>query len=310
MAAIFLTMRRKIRGNLFFVLLILVGVPTIFAQTHVPEKSGSSASAGNNFSAKGKSAAAADRSPTASGEKSRYPISKRELQNALLEIDQLLHREGAWLEAKARYATLLQQDLLPEDRKMIQGALETLNMKILFSPILTPDSFSYTVQPGDSLFDIAKKFHTTAEFIQKSNRLTRDLIRPGMKLKIIKTKFGIVVSKSENKLSLFADKELVKIYPVATGKNDSTPIGTFTIENKLINPVWYKTGAVLPPGSPDNILGTRWLGFSLQGYGIHGTTLPETIGKHASEGCIRMYNQDVEELYTIVPIKTTVTVVD
>ena len=52
------------------------------------------------------------------------------------------------------------------------------------------------------------------------------------------------------------------------------------------------------------------MGFSLASYGIHGTTLPETIGTNATEGCVRMYNQDVEELYVIVPAGVTVTIVD
>ena len=121
---------------------------------------------------------------------------------------------------------------------------------------------------------------------------------------------NILVDKSDNRLLLKDDQKILKTYIVATGKNNSTPTGTFKIVNKLENPTWYKAGAVVPPDSPDNILGTRWLGFSLQGYGIHGTTQPETIGKQASSGCIRLLNEDVEELYSIVPTGTKVTVQD
>ena len=132
-----------------------------------------------------------------------------------------------------------------------------------------------------------------------------------MKLKISKAVYSVIIDKSENALKLFSDKELLKTYPVATGRvGHPTPIGSFTIVNKLVNPTWYKAGAVVAPDSPDNILGSRWLGFSLPGYGIHGTTLPETIGKAASEGCVRMYNKDVEELFSVVPLNITVTIVD
>ena len=79
---------------------------------------------------------------------------------------------------------------------------------------------------------------------------------------------------------------------------------------KLIDPHWYKTGAVVPPGSPENILGSRWLGISKERYGIHGTTEPESIGKQVTAGCIRMLNNEVEELYVIVPSGTKVTIVD
>ena len=241
---------------------------------------------------------------------SHSPISQNELKTSVDEIDQLL-KAGSWLEAKSRYRSLIQYDLPEADRKSLQKALEDLNIKILFSLTPTPDSFFYTVQRGDALFKLAKKYNTTVELIKKSNHLENDSIRTGMKLKISKAVYSILVDTSEITLQLFSDKELLKTYPVATGREGHpTPVGSFTIVNKLINPTWYKAGAVVAPDSPINILGTRWLGFSLPGYGIHGTTLPETIGTAASEGCVRMFNKDVEELYAIVPTNTTVIIVD
>jgi lipoprotein-anchoring transpeptidase ErfK/SrfK len=174
----------------------------------------------------------------------------------------------------------------------------------------TLDSTQYVVKAGDSLYAIAKRYGTTVELLQKSNHITGDLIRPGMKLKVSQTEFHVRVDKSENRLMLYAGDDLIKTYVVATGIGERTPIGTFTIENKLVDPVWYHAGAILPPDSPDNILGTRWLGFSASGYGIHGTTIPESIGTNATEGCVRMHNHDVEELYSILPLKTKVTVVE
>ena len=240
----------------------------------------------------------------------RYPLSESELNSSLREIGTLVEK-GSFGEAKERYQTLIQYDLPTQDRIALEKALEELNIKILFSPTITPDSFSYTVQPGDSLYKIAKEHHTTIDLIKGSNRLSRDFLRSEMKLKISKAVYSIAVDISENKLKLYSNQELLKTYPIATGrKGHETPTGTFTIVNKLVDPTWYKAGAVVPPGSPDNILGTRWLGFSLATYGIHGTTLPEAIGTYVSEGCIRMLNHDVEELYTIVPLNTTVTVTE
>lgn len=196
----------------------------------------------------------------------------------------------------------------PKSYPLSSGELKTSFQEI--DSFLQKDSFFYSVQPNDTLLKIAKKHGTTVELIKKMNGLTKDIIIPGQKLKIAKAVFSIQIDKSENKLRLYANGELLKIYPVATGRNNSTPIGTFTIENKLENPTWYTAGAVIPPDSPENMLGTRWLGFSLQSYGIHGTILPETIGTQDSEGCIRMLNEDVEELYSIVPLKTNVVVRD
>jgi lipoprotein-anchoring transpeptidase ErfK/SrfK len=239
----------------------------------------------------------------------RYPLNTNEVRISLSKIQTLID-SGEWIQAKEQYQALLQYDLSYEEFDSVQIALEDLNLKILFSPILTSDSFQYRVKPGDSLYKIAKMHETTVGLLKKSNHLDGDVIYPGMKLKVSQSVYSIFVDKSENKLKLIGNGELIKTYSVATGLGDKTPIGTYTIENKLVDPAWYTVGAVFPADSPENILGTRWLGFSLAGYGIHGTTEPQSIGTHATRGCVRMYNHDVEELYSIVPIHTKVTIVE
>jgi len=182
--------------------------------------------------------------------------------------------------------------------------------KALFSKEITSDSIAYTVKPGDSLYVIARKNHTTVDFIRKINNLKNDNIYPKMKLKIHTAPFSIIVDKSKNTLVLYSADVPVKKYSVATGKKNCTPVGEFKITDKLVNPTWFKTGAILPPGSPKNALGTRWMGFDKPSYGIHGTLEPKSIGTQASEGCIRMLNEEVEELYSIVPVGTKVTIKD
>lgn len=182
--------------------------------------------------------------------------------------------------------------------------------KALFSKEIASDSMSYTVKPGDSLYVIAQKNHTTVDFIKKINDLKSDSIYPKMKLKIHTAPFSMVVDKSKNTLVLYSEDVPVKKYSVATGKKNCTPVGDFKITDKLVNPTWFKTGAILPPGSPKNALGTRWMGFDKPAYGIHGTIEPKSIGTQASEGCIRMLNEDVEELYSIIPVGTKVTIQD
>lgn len=184
------------------------------------------------------------------------------------------------------------------------------NWDSLFSKEITPGSVAYTVKSGDNLYMLAKKFHTTVGLIKKLNGRESDVLYPDMNLKIYTAPFSIWVSKGENTLVLYAEGKPVKRYPVATGKNNCTPAGTFKIVNKLVDPTWFKTGAILPPGSPENALGTRWMGFDKSGYGIHGTIDPKSIGSQASQGCIRMLNADVEELYSLVPSGTQVTVQD
>ena len=137
-----------------------------------------------------------------------------------------------------------------------------------------------------------------------------DKIMPGRKIKVWNASFNVHIDKSQNVLILKTDEEVIKTYVVSTGSNNSTPVGNFKITTKLINPTWFKAGAVVPAGSSENILGSRWLGFDLVGYGIHGTTEPQNLGKQVTQGCVRMSNPDVEELYTIVPAGTEVTIVD
>jgi lipoprotein-anchoring transpeptidase ErfK/SrfK len=112
----------------------------------------------------------------------------------------------------------------------------------------------------------------------------------------------IVVSIPDRKLALLDSGKVVKIYDTAVGAPASpSPTGSFTIIRRVVDPVWTSHGKTALPGK-NNPVGTRWIGLSVKGYGIHGTNVPSSIGKNASHGCIRMRNHDVEELYTMVEI--------
>ena len=179
----------------------------------------------------------------------------------------------------------------------------------LFLHLGTLEKSSYLVVPGDSLYKLAKKYKTTVQVLKKINHIEGNQINSGMKLKIPLVRFSVLIQKRKNVFILYGNGKPIKRYRVATGVEGSTPEGVFKIVNKLENPTWYKAGAVVAPESPENILGSRWLGFNKSGYGIHGTTLPQTIGTQASKGCIRMFNADVEEIYSVLPIGTRVRVI-
>ena len=191
-----------------------------------------------------------------------------------------------------------------------QKKADEINIKLLFSPTVTAKSALYEIKPGDTLNKIARAYKTTPDLIRKSNNLADDKIMPGRKIKVWTAPFSILVDKSQNILILKSDEEIIKTYIVSTGKNNSTPVGNFKITSKLINPTWFKAGAVVPAGSPENILGSRWLGIDVPSYGLHGTTEPQNLGKQVTQGCVRLSNTDVEELYTIVPMGTEVVIVD
>ncbi len=229
-----------------------------------------------------------------------------------------LYQSALSLEAKGRpgEAAKLYQELIRQFPNFkgisdVEKRLWDLNMKILFSPIITEKDILYKVEPGDTLVKIAARYDTTAELIRLGNNLKSDLIRPGNRLKVSTAKYSVIIDKSQNTLTLKADDKIFKVYSVATGKYNYTPAGSFKIVEKLKNPDWHKAGeGIIPADSPKNILGTRWLGLSEPQYGIHGGASIKDLGCHLTNGCVRMLNSDIEELFTILPRAAEVTIVE
>ena len=120
----------------------------------------------------------------------------------------------------------------------------------------------------------------------------------------------IVVSIPDRKLAVVEGDRIVRIFQTAVGAPHSpSPTGTYQIVNSIADPTWYGKGKIVPPGKC-NPLGTRWLGLSRKGYGIHGTNRPDSIGHNASHGCIRMRNREVEELFKMVAVGDQVELYD
>jgi len=98
------------------------------------------------------------------------------------------------------------------------------------------------------------------------------------------------------------------VFDVAVGKPATpSPRGEFRVANRVQKPTYYRSGQVIPDG-PQNPVGTRWVGLSQKGYGIHGTNAPASIGKAVSHGCIRMRNHDIEELFELLRAGDTVVI--
>ena len=221
-------------------------------------------------------------------------------------------KNGKKYEARNELSDLYFAETDNAKRAEIKSKLDGLNAELVFSHEPSPDAFIYVVRPGDSLIRIASKYNTNYEFIVRINNKHRTSIRVGERLKILKGDVTVLVDKSDYTLTLLLDGHFIKQYPVGTGKSDKTPEGKFIIDNKLVNPVWYSSDGIYQFGDPENVLGTRWIGFEdkkgLDGYGIHGTTDPNSIGKEMSNGCIRLRNEDVEDLFDYVKPKVTVVI--
>lgn len=189
--------------------------------------------------------------------------------------------------------------------------LGELNTQIIFTGAAAPEKADYTIVAGDTLGKLAKKFGTTIELIKKANGLSSDTIRLGDRLRIYQAKFAVEISKSANTLTVMDNGKFFKRYRVGTGQYNRTPAGEFKIMSRIEKPPWYRPdGRTIPFGDPENILGTHWLGLDVPRYGIHGTWETNSIGKQSSAGCIRLLNDDVAELYLLLPAGTSVTIRD
>jgi len=184
-------------------------------------------------------------------------------------------------------------------------------------------TFRHRVAPGERLWNLCSKagapFRTKGAHLEPGFVLwVNDLrsarnLRAGMHLTVPIGSFRMVVDKSAYTLRVFYGEGFVKEYRVGLGRDDKTPEGEFVVETKLEKPEWTSPeGRIYPYGDAKNPLGTRWLGFRnsprASGYGVHGTDDPSSIGGNASNGCIRMMNADVEELFSWVPRSATVVI--
>ncbi|TMW74110.1 L,D-transpeptidase [Alteribacter natronophilus] len=120
----------------------------------------------------------------------------------------------------------------------------------------------------------------------------------------------VIADLDRLELAFIQDGEVRQVFPVAAGSKEKlTPVGEFTLTVKAADPYYRKKD--IPGGDKDNPLGTRWLGFDAREtdgrvYGIHGTNNPDSIGKRATAGCIRMNNADVEILFEELPLGTRI----
>jgi hypothetical protein len=189
-----------------------------------------------------------------------------------------------------------------------------LAKSVVFSTMPMTKTTQVVVKDGDNLTTICArvKKETGAmvlpALVAKVNDVAPEKLRAGMSLKVPLETLSLIVDKSAFRLWLLLGDCHIVDYRVGLGKDERTPEGTFSIRWKTKNPTWTdpKTGRVLMFGDPDHVIGSRWLGFATAdgartGFGIHGTTEPDSIGKNLSEGCVRMKTEDIEDLFELVP---------
>lgn len=250
------------------------------------------------------------------------PASNEALEQKLKAAEEQLQQDNLIAARTLAQAVLDSQDAPLFSPLWLRAAqtVSTVSTTLINSDAPAPEKVRYVVQPKDTLIGIAGKYKTTVTAIERGNKMSagHNDIYPGMVLTIYAGNWSILVSKTKFGLVLHDGQKVFKYYRVGIGRQNRTPVGVFRVNSRLREPVWTPPGKVIPFGDPRNVLGTRWLGIqpieetdpSLKGFGIHGTWEPETVGTPASEGCIRLKNDDVNELYDIVPLGTRVVIKD
>ena len=230
----------------------------------------------------------------------------------------------------------LEQQRLKQQRKLYDEALQAFNerkferCRTILRDMLVP------MDPGDALYDPAASllgrasmtlyrsgndsetnvdYNTSVSAIQKTNGMTNTRLSIGQKLKIPQSVWSIRIVRPDNKLILYANGKLFKIYSVYPGSAVSQALsGTYKIFSKQKDPVWRVDGQTYQPNTPGNIIGPRWM--ALKGTGasadapgtaIHGTNragTPDT--SPGAPGYFRLSNDDAKELYDLVPCETVV----
>ncbi len=187
----------------------------------------------------------------------------------------------------------------------------------------------HSISNGETLMDVARRYDLGFVELRAVN-LDIDVWRPddGTAVRLPRVHLlpdaareGIVVNLAEMRLYYFSEDGAVpRTYPIGIGREGRlTPTGQTKIVRKKASPTWYPPASiraekpdlpsVVPPG-PDNPLGEHALYFDWPEYLIHGTNKPDGVGRQVSAGCLRMYPEDVAELFEMVPVGTPVTVVD
>jgi lipoprotein-anchoring transpeptidase ErfK/SrfK len=216
-----------------------------------------------------------------------------------LKLHVIVSRRGT-----ARYLDALAKRF---DRTAVDSQLLLRGLR----PLVTKSRDGRSLRKTRAMDAIFKAFVTnTRPLLNLQFRTLKPTVRPSSIGPVI------VIRRGSNGLYLYKGMRLQRSFGVATGQSRyPTPLGRWHIVVKWRNPWWYppnsdwaKGSKPIPPG-PGNPLGTRWMGLSASGVGIHGTPDDASIGYSASHGCIRMHISDAEWLFNHVTIGTTVFIV-
>ena len=225
------------------------------------------------------------------------------------EIDELI-ADGRWRDARAKVAAAFGGPLGDAERSEIAQQGVKINHELLQNRADEKDVELYEIQQGDTLEMIARKFKALngvkGAIMYVNNYSENALLRAGRKIRLAKGTWSILVDKSMFRMWVLYEGPF-KAYTITIGApNKETPVAKFVMGGKNPNPAWWPPPDVkisgktpVPYGDPQNPLGKWWISLEHDihhGIGIHGTNDPGSIGSKASNGCVRMLNEEVVEV--------------
>ena len=236
-----------------------------------------------------------------------------------------LRADGKWREARLKVAAAFGSSI-PDAERMELGRLGMeINRQLLQEKPDPADVELYEIRQGDTLEGIARKFKSLygvkGTIMLLNNYKENAVLREGRKVRIAKGTWSAVVDKSLFTMWLCYDGCPFKSYRITIGmEHKETPVTKFVVGNRNPKPAWWPpadmkvTGKIpVPYGDPQNPLGEWWISLEHDlhhGIGIHGTNDPASIGSKASNGCVRMLNDEVCEVAAISYKGMGVTVVE
>lgn len=245
-------------------------------------------------------------------------------RSAKTEIDELI-ADGKWRDARAKVAAAFGGAIGDAERLELAQLGIRINQELLQNRADEKDVELYEIQQGDTLESIARKFRALSgvkgAIMYVNNYKENALLRAGRKIRLAKGSWSLLVDKSLFKMWVLYEGCPFKGYTITTGApNKETPVTKFVVGGKNPKPAWWPPSDVkvtgktpVPYGDPQNPLGEWWISLEhdlFHGIGIHGTNDPGSIGSKASNGCIRMLNDEVVEVAALAYKGMVVTIVE
>lgn len=307
-------------------LTVIAPPEALIAQLASEERPQESPISGRGVAA-GQEIAKAPPAPAAEGAAKPASADRSSGRAARIEAAQARYARGERVEARHELNQLFAESSDAGERATLRAALQRIADETIFSPTRIsndPLTEQYVVRKGDTLDAIGKRYGAPFEVLMTINGISDPTkIQVDKPIKVLKGPFHGRVVKSEFRLDLYLQELYVRSFPVALGADPGTPEGRWRVKERLKNPTYYpppsaKDQRIKKPNDPTNPLGEFWLGLigidgaakGRDGYGIHGTIEPSSIGSAVSLGCVRMLHDDIAVVFgALTPGKSLVTVV-